>query len=89
MASTAASSRYADMAELADAQDLESCGQPCRFNSCYPHQKKCPILSRKQLIFGHFSFYFKLTPFFIVGVEITDNTFQTATEQYCAVFISV
>ncbi len=30
---------YADMAELADAQDLESCGQPCRFNPCYPHQK--------------------------------------------------
>ena len=28
----------ADMAELADAQDLESCGQPCRFDSCYPHQ---------------------------------------------------
>lgn len=26
------------MAELADAQDLESCGQPCRFNSCYLHQ---------------------------------------------------
>ena len=31
---------YADMAELADAQDLESCGYPCRFNSCYPHQNK-------------------------------------------------
>ena len=27
------------MAELADAQDLESCGRPCRFDSCYPHQK--------------------------------------------------
>ena len=30
---------YADMAELADAQVSGSCGRPCRFNSCYPHQK--------------------------------------------------
>ena len=29
---------YADMAELADAQVSGSCGRPCRFNSCYPHQ---------------------------------------------------
>jgi hypothetical protein len=28
---------YADMAELADAPDLGSGGQPCRFKSCYPH----------------------------------------------------
>ena len=27
------------MAELADALDLGSSGQPCRFKSCYPHQK--------------------------------------------------
>ena len=27
----------ADMAELADAPDLGSGGQPCRFDSCYPH----------------------------------------------------
>ena len=27
------------MAELADAQDLESCPRGCRFKSCYPHQK--------------------------------------------------
>ena len=27
------------MAELADAQVSGSCGRPCRFNSCYPHQK--------------------------------------------------
>ena len=27
------------MAELADAPDLGSGGQPCRFNSCYPHQR--------------------------------------------------
>ena len=27
------------MAELADASDLESDGQPCRFKSCYLHQK--------------------------------------------------
>ena len=26
------------MAESADAQDLESCGQPCEFKSHYPHQ---------------------------------------------------
>ena len=28
----------ADMAELADAPDLGSGGQPCRFKSCYPHK---------------------------------------------------
>ncbi len=28
---------FADMAELADAPDLGSGGQPCRFDSCYPH----------------------------------------------------
>ena len=27
------------MVELADTQDLGSCGQPCRFDPCYPHQK--------------------------------------------------
>ena len=30
----------ADMAELADALDLGSSGQPCRFDPCYPHQKR-------------------------------------------------
>ena len=28
---------FADMVELADTQDLGSCGRPCRFESCYPH----------------------------------------------------
>ena len=27
---------YADVAELADAPDLGSGGQPCRFDSCHP-----------------------------------------------------
>ena len=27
------------MAELADALDLGSSGQPCRFKSCYPQRK--------------------------------------------------
>ena len=31
---------YADMAELADALVLGTSGQPCRFKSCYPHQKR-------------------------------------------------
>ena len=31
---------HADMAELADAPDLGSGGRPCRFKSCYPHEKK-------------------------------------------------
>ena len=30
----------ADMAKLADAHDSGSCGKPCRFKSCYPHQIK-------------------------------------------------
>ena len=29
---------FAGMAELADAQDLGSCVNSCRFKSCYPHQ---------------------------------------------------
>ena len=29
--------RYAGMAELADAQDLGSCGQPCGFDPHYPY----------------------------------------------------
>ena len=31
---------FADMAELADAPDLGSSSKECRFNSCYPHQRK-------------------------------------------------
>ena len=31
---------YADMAELVDALVSGSSGRPCRFKSCYPHQKK-------------------------------------------------
>ena len=31
---------YAGMAELADAQDLGSCVNSCRFKSCYPYQRK-------------------------------------------------
>ena len=31
--------QYAGMAELADALDLGSSGKPCRFDSCYPHQR--------------------------------------------------
>lgn len=31
---------YAGMAELADASDLGSDGQPCRFKSCYPYQQR-------------------------------------------------
>ncbi len=30
----------ADMAELADALDLGSSGQPCRFKSCYPQKNR-------------------------------------------------
>ena len=29
---------FADVAKLADAQDSGSCGRPCRFKSCHPHQ---------------------------------------------------
>ena len=30
--------KYAGVAELADAQDLGSCVNSCRFKSCHPHQ---------------------------------------------------
>lgn len=36
--------KHAGMAELADAQDLGSCGKPCRFNPCYPHHNCTPVL---------------------------------------------
>ena len=32
--------KYAGVAELADAQDLGSCVNSCRFKSCHPHQTK-------------------------------------------------
>ena len=32
--------KYADVAELADAPDLESGGRPCGFESHHPHQKE-------------------------------------------------
>ena len=32
--------KAAGMAELADAQDLGSCVHSCRFDPCYPHQKR-------------------------------------------------
>ena len=53
------SKQYAGMAELADAQDLGSCVNSCRFKSCHPHQKYRggrshlyifgPVLSSKNL----------------------------------------
>ena len=33
------SATYADVAEQADALDLESNGRPCKFKSCHPHQR--------------------------------------------------
>jgi hypothetical protein len=36
---------YADVVELADTLDLGSSGQPCRFDSCHPHQKKDTLKS--------------------------------------------
>ena len=42
--------KYAGLAELADALDLGSSGKPCRFNSCHPHQKKVSTLSMLFLV---------------------------------------
>ena len=39
----------ADMAELADAPDLGSGGQPCRFESCYPHVAKAAVIQGSPL----------------------------------------
>ena len=38
--------RHAGMAELADAPDLGSGGQPCRFDPCYPYHGKTPLKSK-------------------------------------------
>ncbi len=37
---------YAPVAELADAQDLGSCVNSCRFKSCWAHQKSTGIACR-------------------------------------------
>ena len=39
-------SKYADVAKLADAPDLGSGEQSCRFKSCHPHQQETGILSQ-------------------------------------------
>ena len=44
--------KYASMAELADALDLGSSGRPCRFDSCYSHQRSAePFPNEVQRIF--------------------------------------
>ena len=55
--------RNADVAELADAPDLGSGGQPCRFKSCRPHQTEdkgvaCVLicLSRDSVFYGLVNF---------------------------------
>ena len=64
------------MAELADALDLGSSGQPCRFNSCYPHQKKFTVdfLTKKQKVTeGKVSqYYVRDTHEVIIPPEIFD-----------------
>ena len=41
----------ADMAELADALDLGSSGQPCRFKSCWPHSSSNHIQTPLNLLY--------------------------------------
>ena len=56
----------AGMAELADAPDLGSGVNSCRFDSCYPHHKEAIILIRKISVLWFF--YCKnrdVLPFFI------------------------
>ena len=50
----------AGMAELADAPDLGSGGRPCRFKSCYPHNRllvKTPEILVEAGISGVFYFF--------------------------------
>ena len=63
------------MAELADAQDLESCGQPCRFDSCYPHQKRIKrTLMKSQSSFFLYKRLFRLD----AQVKIVKNSMLKA-----------
>ena len=39
---------YAGVVELADTLDLGSNGQPCRFKSCRPYQKKTLIVIQSE-----------------------------------------
>ena len=48
----------AGMAELADALDLGSSGQPCRFKSCCPYEKKLKHLCASAFLLSHSLFYF-------------------------------
>ena len=45
---------FADVAKLADAQVSGSCGRPCRFKSCHPHQKQTVISIQTYLCHGLF-----------------------------------
>ena len=40
---------FAGMVELADTQDLGSCGKPCRFKSCYPNHVRITPLGHRPL----------------------------------------
>ncbi len=55
---------FAPVAELADAQDLGSCVNSCRFDPCQAHHQRAikKILPRKALIFQGFSYFY--SPFF-------------------------
>lgn len=67
---------HADMAKLADAQDLESCGQPCRFKSCYPHHYEWPLRGhndKRQISLTGLPFvvfYIRLSYFFVLWYNL-------------------
>ena len=53
------------MAELADALDLGSSGRPCRFESCYPQEKRdFKDMKALRSLFIHMSLIEELLPCF-------------------------
>ena len=53
------------MAELADALDLGSSGRPCRFDSCYPQEKRRILLRR---------FFIKKIHQLVITEEVPNNS---------------
>lgn len=61
----------ADVAKLADAPDLGSGGQPCRFKSCHPHQKTGRVCAF--LLYGG-----AFAPFYFAGARLRLFTLRGA-----------
>ena len=80
--------KFGDMAELADALDLGSSPQGCRFNSCYPHQTKKRLYSSLFFLFNHHILLWLFHPWSNVVNDHCNNHNNNAYNVKCHVDIS-